>query len=126
MNTPAGTSRGRNAVRATKSATSSRIAGSDTLQGTYSSYPKPVLDKASGDAFSHVVDISAGIAHVAAIREDGSVWTWGGNTIWGSTDITGQLGRGDDQWEERPGQVTGALQGKAKVLQAGFIWSLSI
>ncbi|KOR90592.1 S-layer protein [Paenibacillus solani] len=92
--------------------------GSDTLQGTYSSYPKPVLDKASGDAFSHVVDISAGIAHVAAIREDGSVWTWGGNTIWGSTDITGQLGRGDDQWEERPGQVTGALQGKAKVLQA--------
>ncbi|MGG3284459.1 S-layer homology domain-containing protein [Paenibacillus solani] len=91
--------------------------GSDTLQGTYSTYAKPVLDKASGDAFSHVVDISAGIAHVAAIREDGSVWTWGGNTIWGSTDITGQLGRGDEQWEERPERVIG-LPGKTKVLQA--------
>ncbi|WP_036672680.1 RCC1 domain-containing protein [Paenibacillus sp. HGF5] len=91
--------------------------GSDTLQGTYSNYPKPVLDKASGDAFGHVVDISAGIAHVAAIREDGSVWTWGGNTIWGSADITGQLGRGDDRLEERPGRVT-RLPGNAKVLQA--------
>ena len=33
--------------------------------------------------------VSAGASHIAAVRDDGSIWTWGGNR-WG------QLGDGSD------------------------------
>ncbi|RCX13292.1 alpha-tubulin suppressor-like RCC1 family protein [Fontibacillus phaseoli] len=52
---------------------------------------QPVLDE-NGGPFGDVTAIGAGLLHSAALRGDGCLWTWGGNTdIYG--DLKYQLGR---------------------------------
>jgi alpha-tubulin suppressor-like RCC1 family protein len=46
-----------------------------------------------------VVGIAAGYTHSAAVRQDGTVWTWGGNAY-------GQLGLGSTKNQKRPMQVS--------------------
>ncbi|WP_375769694.1 RCC1 repeat-containing protein [Archangium gephyra] len=65
-----------------------------------------------------VVAISAGIDHSLALRADGTVWAWGGNSH-------GQLGNGTKGWARpTPGQVEGLTDVVA--IAAGYSFSVAV
>lgn len=49
------------------------------------------------------VAVSAGLSHSAALKSDGSLWTWGGNSA-------GELGLGDEAGRAAPVQVPGTWE----------------
>ena len=63
--------------------------------------PVQVSNEAGDGYFQGAVGVVAGGWHSAAIREDGSIWTWGRNS-------SGQLGDGTDSNRSRPVRVLGA------------------
>ena len=66
---------------------------------------------------SGVVTVAAGAMHSVAVKEDGSVWAWGGNG-------SGQLG--DGTWEDRLGPVrVGGMSG-VKGVAAGGCFTLAL
>jgi uncharacterized repeat protein (TIGR02543 family) len=113
--------------------------GNGTIGG-YQSLPEPVL------GINNVVWVSAGWTHVVAIRSDGTVWTWGGNSWTGSFDCEdsydnnndgffcgyGMLGNGTTNDQYTPQQVPGlsgaimALGGDSftsVLLRDGTVWT---
>jgi alpha-tubulin suppressor-like RCC1 family protein len=70
--------------------------------------------------------VSCGYQHTAAIKADGTLWTWGGNT-------TGELGTGNTTLRSSPGttagggtnwkQVSGGLLCTAAVKTDGTLWT---
>lgn len=86
--------------------------------GTRNTDPNPVPVQVPG--LDHVVAVSAGLVHVMALRDDGSVWTWGGNNF-------GQQGRGTPgQANLRPGVVPGLGPGTTLAIAAGARFSLAL
>jgi len=87
--------------------------------GTYTTYddvrnhplPAKVLQLAN------VVKISAGWNHSMALKNDGTVWTWGSNA-------DGQLGDGTPEWSNVPVQAKG-LTGVIAI-SAGYRYSLAL
>jgi alpha-tubulin suppressor-like RCC1 family protein len=71
--------------------------------GTTANKSTPVQVKGAGGSgtLSDVVAVAAGERHTVALKSDGSVWTWGGNSI-------GQLGDGTTVAKSTPVQVKGA------------------
>lgn len=81
--------------------------GYDTLFGSIpncSNIPKRT------QGLTDVKAIAAGTSHMTALREDGTVWTWGSNT-------NGESGTGT-KWYNRPEQVSGLTDVKA--IAAGY------
>jgi alpha-tubulin suppressor-like RCC1 family protein len=65
-----------------------------------------VLDD-NGNPFNHVKQVAAGFQHTVAIRDDGTLWTWGSNWNLASNNDKYQLGRSWDVTSDPfPGQVT--------------------
>lgn len=73
-------------------------------QGTRTVLDHPTTLRLPGSA--HVVQVAAGLAHTAVVREDGSVWAWG-------ADDRGQLDGRPGPDRSRPAQVR--LPGAAQV-----------
>lgn len=65
-----------------------------------------VMDK-NGNIFDNVKQVAAGYLHHSAVRNDGTLWTWGSNWNLATNNDKYQLGR---SWDETtvpfPGQVT--------------------
>jgi alpha-tubulin suppressor-like RCC1 family protein len=76
--------------------------GTNLPVGWLGQYADHVLDSAGGN-FGGVAMVAAGLYHSMALRTDGTVWTWGGNTY-------GQLGDGTTTDRSRPAQVPGLSQ----------------
>jgi alpha-tubulin suppressor-like RCC1 family protein len=89
--------------------------------GTLADAPTPLEVRGPGGVgvLSGIVMVSAGDCHSAALRADGTVWTWGCNHHNGfvpppnGSDPVGQLGNGDDTYADQlfPVQVVGGEQG---------------
>jgi alpha-tubulin suppressor-like RCC1 family protein len=75
--------------------------GDNTL--TKRNSPVQVLDPKETTPFSDVTAIAAGEAHSLAIRSDGTVWAWGGNSM-------GELGIGTTVDRKIPAQVQSLQQ----------------
>lgn len=68
--------------------------------------------------FSGVASVSAGVLHAMALKTDGTVWTWGENTL-------GQLGIGTtDYYKNSPVQVQGLTD--VKSVAGGGLHSLAL
>ncbi len=72
--------------------------------------------------FGDVVSVSLGEYHTAAVKKDGSLWTWGCNNY-------GQLGNGTTESRDRPGFVMGDVdsvslgyQHSAAIASDGSLW----
>jgi alpha-tubulin suppressor-like RCC1 family protein len=70
--------------------------GATVLQST----PVPVRGPDGPGRLEGIVAIAAGTEHSVALRDDGTVWAWGGNRY-------GQLGDGTTEERNRPVQVRG-------------------
>ncbi|KPA12012.1 BNR repeat domain protein [Candidatus Magnetomorum sp. HK-1] len=68
--------------------------------GSESYLPVYVNGPASETYLTDIIAIAAGKQHSVALRSDGTVWTWGDNTL-------GQLGNNNLLNQQRPIQVTG-------------------
>jgi alpha-tubulin suppressor-like RCC1 family protein len=79
----------------------------------------PVL--VSGGTFTGVVDVAAGAHHSLAVKDDGTVWAWGGNAH-------GQLGDNTVKDHHTPVQVTTSSGLKSRVVDvaAGQYFSLAL
>jgi hypothetical protein len=66
---------------------------------------------------TNIVAVAAGNTHSVALRDDGTVWTWGGNA-------TGQLGDGTTTTRFTPTMVAG-LSGVSRIA-AGFDFTLAV
>lgn len=79
----------------------------------------PVLGP-DGQPFGDVKDMAAGFLHTVAVKNDGTLWTWGSNN--NSDPATYQLGR---SWSENsdpwPGQVTASESGAPVVDVAAVV-----
>ncbi|MFF0477372.1 RCC1 domain-containing protein [Streptomyces sp. NPDC004284] len=77
----------------------------------------PVTRPAAVQSLNRVTDVSGGCEHAVALREDGTVWTWGRNNY-------GQLGTGTDADRNTPQKVPG-LDGVVAVA-AGCLHTLAL
>lgn len=89
----------------------------------YSDIPVQVRGPVIGSYLSGVIDIAAGWVHSVALRNDGSVWSWGRN-------LYGQLGIGTNTDSNTPVQVvdslgTGMLEGVIYIV-AGYQHTISL
>ena len=89
----------------------------------YSDIPVQVLGPVIGSYLSGIIDIAAGWVHTVALRNDGSVWSWGRN-------LYGQLGNGTNTDSRIPVQVvdslgTGLLEGSIGIV-AGYQHTISL
>jgi alpha-tubulin suppressor-like RCC1 family protein len=82
------------------------VMGTGTLTGPYES-GKQYHQPRRVDGITGVVQIAAGLNHVLALRNDGTVWSWGWNKF-------GQLGVGDTEDRGVPTPVRG-LTGVTKI-----------
>jgi alpha-tubulin suppressor-like RCC1 family protein len=82
---------------------------------TDQSTPKPV--EVSNGNLRNVTDIATGEAHVLALKDDGTVWTWGNNNY-------GQLGDGTTSDNGAPKQVSGL--NNVKSIAAGLFYSVAL
>jgi alpha-tubulin suppressor-like RCC1 family protein len=77
---------------------------------TDQSTPKPI-------GINNVTNIAAGESHVLALKDDGTVWTWGNNNY-------GQLGDGTTGDSNAPKQVSG--MNNVKSVAAGLFYSVAL
>lgn len=70
----------------------------------------PLMQLRPLEGVTDIVAISAGARHFAALKSDGSVWTWGKNDV-------GQLGNGSNISSDIPRRVAGV--GEVSVMAAG-------
>lgn len=77
----------------------------------------PLQVTATAEGLSSVKQVAAGVGHSMALKEDGTVWTWGRNN-------RGQLGNGTLNGRSTPGQVQG-LSGIVRI-SAGDNFSAAI
>jgi alpha-tubulin suppressor-like RCC1 family protein len=80
--------------------------------GTFVSRPQPGAVLAGGVALDHVVAVGSGDSTDCALRDDGSVWCWGGNGL-------GQLGIGDPNTSASPQPLEVLLPQPATQLAVG-------
>ena len=73
----------------------------NTSVGTYSNSPIQVMDAGGNSYFTNCIYISGGETHSVAVKSDGSVWSWGDNSV-------GQLGSNSSYNSALPIKVTGA------------------
>lgn len=72
---------------------------------------RPVIAE-DGNSFGNVKQMAAGFLHNVAVRNDGTLWTWGSNRNDSSAPFQYQLGRKwDDGAVPVPGQVTASEDG---------------
>jgi alpha-tubulin suppressor-like RCC1 family protein len=88
--------------------------------GSYSAVPVKVMDVggAAGSQLTHVIAVGAGRGHSLALKSDGTVFAWGGNSA-------GQLGDNTTTQRTTPVATTMTSLGSATHLSAGETHSLA-